>query len=165
MNSQYCWSHWSRSLRHVLYSPTQILRSWVRIPLEAWISVYVHSVFMLSCVRSSFETGWSPVQRVLLNVYKSHNIIINSEREQARYSNSLSQKKNCQLWTMIVNGKKHRQSSDFITRLWVSEVQMCIHIIPSAYFSRIWTWNTCFIFLCNLFSKYISLRQIFSELR
>jgi hypothetical protein len=38
-------------LRHELSSPAQTLRSWVRIPLEAWMSVCVYSVYMLSCVQ------------------------------------------------------------------------------------------------------------------
>jgi hypothetical protein len=33
-----------------LSSPAQTLGSWVRIPLEAWMSVCVYSVFVLSCV-------------------------------------------------------------------------------------------------------------------
>jgi hypothetical protein len=37
-------------LRHELSSFTQMLRSWVRIPHYAWIDVYFHSVFVLSCV-------------------------------------------------------------------------------------------------------------------
>jgi hypothetical protein len=45
-------SQWLRSgLRHELSSPAQTLGSWVRIPLEARMSVCVYSVFMLSCVQ------------------------------------------------------------------------------------------------------------------
>jgi hypothetical protein len=40
----------SRGLRHELSSPTQILGSWVRIPLNIWMSVCVYSVFVLFCV-------------------------------------------------------------------------------------------------------------------
>jgi hypothetical protein len=40
-----------RGLRHEPSSPAQTLGSWARIPLEAWISVCVYSVFMLSCVQ------------------------------------------------------------------------------------------------------------------
>jgi hypothetical protein len=46
---------WPRGLRHEL-------SSLVRIPLDAWIFVYVYSVFVLSCVGSSLATGWSPFQ-------------------------------------------------------------------------------------------------------
>jgi hypothetical protein len=42
---------WLRSLRHKLSSSAETLGSWVRIPLEAWMSVYVYSVFVLSCVQ------------------------------------------------------------------------------------------------------------------
>jgi hypothetical protein len=44
-------SQWLRGLRHELSSPAQILGSWIRIQLEAWISVCIYSVFMLSCVQ------------------------------------------------------------------------------------------------------------------
>jgi hypothetical protein len=44
-------SQWLRGLRHELSSPAQTLGLWVRIPLEAWISVCVYSVFVLSCVQ------------------------------------------------------------------------------------------------------------------
>jgi hypothetical protein len=43
-----CRSQWPRGLRHEPSSPAQTLGSWVRIPLEAWISVCVYSVFVLS---------------------------------------------------------------------------------------------------------------------
>jgi hypothetical protein len=36
-----------RSLRHEMSSLARTLGSWVRIPLEAWMSVCVYSVFML----------------------------------------------------------------------------------------------------------------------
>jgi hypothetical protein len=42
---------WPRSLRHELSSSAQTLGSWVRIPLEAWMSVCVYSVFILSGVQ------------------------------------------------------------------------------------------------------------------
>jgi hypothetical protein len=37
-------SQWRRRLRHEPSSPAQTLGSWVRIPLEAWMSVSVYSV-------------------------------------------------------------------------------------------------------------------------
>jgi hypothetical protein len=42
--------------------------SCVRIPLKAWMSVCVYSVFVLSSVGSGLATGWSPDQRVLTTV-------------------------------------------------------------------------------------------------
>jgi hypothetical protein len=46
-----CRSQWPRGLRHELSSPAQTLGSWVRIPLEAWMSGCVYSVFVLFCVQ------------------------------------------------------------------------------------------------------------------
>jgi hypothetical protein len=43
-------SQWPPCLRHESSSPAQILGYWIRIPLEAWISVCVYSVFVLPCV-------------------------------------------------------------------------------------------------------------------
>jgi hypothetical protein len=43
-------SQWSRGLRHEPSSPARTRRSWVRIPLEAWMSVCVYSVSVLPCV-------------------------------------------------------------------------------------------------------------------
>jgi hypothetical protein len=40
-------SEWPRGLRHEMSSPVRTLGSWVRIPLKAWISVCVCSVFVL----------------------------------------------------------------------------------------------------------------------
>jgi hypothetical protein len=54
-----------RGLRHKPSSPARTLWSWVRIPLEAWISVCVYSVCVVLCVGSGLATGWSPVQGVL----------------------------------------------------------------------------------------------------
>jgi hypothetical protein len=42
--SEICRSQWPRGVRHELSSPAQTLASWVRIPLEAWMSVFVYSV-------------------------------------------------------------------------------------------------------------------------
>jgi hypothetical protein len=44
-------SQWPRSLSYELSSPIETLGSWVRIPLKAWMSVYVYSVFVLFCVQ------------------------------------------------------------------------------------------------------------------
>jgi hypothetical protein len=43
-------SQWPRGVRHELFSLTQTLGSWVRIPLKARISVCVYSAFVLLCV-------------------------------------------------------------------------------------------------------------------
>jgi hypothetical protein len=44
-------SQWPCSLTHELSSPARALGSWVRIPLEAWMSVCVYRVIVLSCVQ------------------------------------------------------------------------------------------------------------------
>jgi hypothetical protein len=59
-----------RGLRHEPSSPALTLRSWVWIQLEAWMSVCVYSVFVLSCVGSCLVTGWSPVQGDLETLYR-----------------------------------------------------------------------------------------------
>jgi hypothetical protein len=46
-----CRSQWPRGLRHELFSPAQMLGSWVRIPLEAKMSVCVYSESVFSCVQ------------------------------------------------------------------------------------------------------------------
>jgi hypothetical protein len=48
-----CRSQWPRGLRHELSSPAQTLGSWIRIPLETWLSVCVYSV----CLGSGLATG------------------------------------------------------------------------------------------------------------
>jgi hypothetical protein len=55
--------------RHEPSSPARTLGSWVRMPLEEWMSVCVYSVFVLSCVGSDLATGWTSVQGVLPTVY------------------------------------------------------------------------------------------------
>jgi hypothetical protein len=44
-------SQWPGGLRHKLSSLTRTLGSWVRIQLQAWMSVCVYSVFVLFCVQ------------------------------------------------------------------------------------------------------------------
>jgi hypothetical protein len=57
-------SQWSCRLRHEQSSLARTLGSWwVRIPLEAWMSVCLCAVL---CAGSNLATGWSPVQGVLL---------------------------------------------------------------------------------------------------
>jgi hypothetical protein len=46
-----CRSQWPGGLRHELSSLPQTLRSWVRIPLEAWMFVCVYSILVLFCVQ------------------------------------------------------------------------------------------------------------------
>jgi hypothetical protein len=64
-STKMCRSQWPRDLRHELSSLARKLRSWVRIPFEAWMSVCVDSVFVLG---SDLARGWSLVQWVLPNV-------------------------------------------------------------------------------------------------
>jgi hypothetical protein len=47
----YTTTHMVRGLRHEPSSPARTLRSLVRIPLLAWMSVCVYSVFVPSCVQ------------------------------------------------------------------------------------------------------------------
>jgi hypothetical protein len=61
------------TLHNVLnVSSARTLGSWVRIPLEAWISLCVCCVFVLSCVGSGLATGSSPVQGVVPTACKLH---------------------------------------------------------------------------------------------
>jgi hypothetical protein len=48
-----CRSQWPRGLRHELSSSAQTLGSWVRIALEARMSMCFYSAFVLSCVQVS----------------------------------------------------------------------------------------------------------------
>jgi hypothetical protein len=47
----HCRSQWPRGLRHELSSPAEILGSWVRIQLKAWMSKCDYSVFVSSGVK------------------------------------------------------------------------------------------------------------------
>jgi hypothetical protein len=66
-------SQWPRGLRHEPFSPARTLGSWVRIPLEAWMSVCVYSVFVLFCVQEAVFDGLIPVQEVLLALFGIRN--------------------------------------------------------------------------------------------
>jgi hypothetical protein len=44
-------TQWPRGLRHKLSSPPRTMGSRVPIPLEAWMSACVYSIFVLSCVQ------------------------------------------------------------------------------------------------------------------
>jgi hypothetical protein len=41
-----CWSQWSQSVRQEMSSPAQTLGSWVRIPLEVWMSAFIMCVIL-----------------------------------------------------------------------------------------------------------------------
>jgi hypothetical protein len=54
-------SQWPRDLRHELFSPARTLESSVRIPLEAWMSMCIYCVFVLSCVRvAALQRAYPP---------------------------------------------------------------------------------------------------------
>jgi hypothetical protein len=48
---------WPRGVMHESSSLARTPGSWVRIPLEAWMSVSVYSVFLLFCVGSGLAMG------------------------------------------------------------------------------------------------------------
>lgn len=52
-----CRLQWPRSLRREMCSPFRRLESWVRVPFEAWVSVYVYYVCVGLCVGSVLATG------------------------------------------------------------------------------------------------------------
>jgi hypothetical protein len=52
-------------------SPARTLWPWVRILLEALISVFSYCVRVVLCVGSDLATGWSPVQGILPTAYTS----------------------------------------------------------------------------------------------
>jgi transposase InsO family protein len=70
LGSNECWSQWPRGLRHELPLLARTLRSWVQIPLKAWMPVCVYFVCVVLCVGRGLATGWSLVQGVLPTVYR-----------------------------------------------------------------------------------------------
>jgi hypothetical protein len=68
----------SRGLRLETSLPAQSLGLWVRFPLEAWMSLRIHSVFVLSCVDSGITMGLIPRP----SVSNIHKFILNSEWER-----------------------------------------------------------------------------------
>jgi hypothetical protein len=52
-----------RGLKPELPSLARALGSWIRIPLKAWMSVCVYSVFVLSCVVAALRWADSPFKR------------------------------------------------------------------------------------------------------
>jgi hypothetical protein len=78
-------SQWQRSLRDELSSLARTLGSWVRIPLEAWMSVLW--TFIL-CVGSGLATDWSPVQEVLETVYRTKKLKKRRRPNKGLYSHN-----------------------------------------------------------------------------
>jgi hypothetical protein len=70
VGSNSCRSWWPRCLRHEPSSPARTLRSWVRIPLKAWMLVCVYFVCVALCTGRGLASDWSPVQGVLPTVYR-----------------------------------------------------------------------------------------------
>jgi hypothetical protein len=58
-----CRSQWLRGLRHEMSSSARTLVSWARIPLEELMSVYVYSVFVLSCIYVSALRRADPLSK------------------------------------------------------------------------------------------------------
>jgi hypothetical protein len=98
---------WERSLRHEMSSAAGTLELWVRIPLEAWMSVCVYSVFVLSFLVSGFATGLSSVQGVIPTICKIHNFRINFDWKDIKEPNPSRQKKEkvSELWNLARNTK------------------------------------------------------------
>jgi hypothetical protein len=63
-------SRWPHDQRHEVSGPAWTLGSWVRIPLDTWMSVCVYSVCVVLCVGSGRVTSWSSVHGVLPTVYR-----------------------------------------------------------------------------------------------
>jgi hypothetical protein len=64
-------SQWPRVLRHELSSLARTMKSWVRIPIKAWmfgVCMRLFCVCVVLCLGSGLATSWSPVQGVLLSV-------------------------------------------------------------------------------------------------
>jgi hypothetical protein len=71
-------STWPRGLRHKLSSPARTLGSWVRIPLKAWMSVCIYSVFVLLCVYAT------AVQRTEPPSKESYRVLIKKLKRRPR---------------------------------------------------------------------------------
>jgi hypothetical protein len=59
-SNHFSWARCPHCLRHELSSPAQALGSWVRIPIETWISVCICYLRVVLCVCSGLATSWSP---------------------------------------------------------------------------------------------------------
>jgi hypothetical protein len=102
-------SQWERGLRAEMSSPAQTLGSWVRIPLEAWLSARVSSVFVLSCVGSGLATGLITVQEFLPTVYKIHSWRL-IDGKQARGPNTKGRRRRRRSDSLILrNAKIHHR--------------------------------------------------------
>jgi hypothetical protein len=62
----------------------QTQRSWVRIPLDSWVSFCIHSVSVISCIGSGFAAGWSLILELSPTPYGIHNFRISFETEKTR---------------------------------------------------------------------------------
>jgi hypothetical protein len=60
-----------RGLRHEPSSPARTLRSWVRIPYEAWMSACVYSEFVLFCVQAEALRRADPPSKVSYLLWES----------------------------------------------------------------------------------------------
>jgi hypothetical protein len=68
-----------RGLRHELSSPTPTLRSWVRIPLEAWMFVCVLCAFILCLPRVEAGKNTSTVIPVSRKRRQKGNSVVSGE--------------------------------------------------------------------------------------
>jgi hypothetical protein len=103
-----CLSQWPCSLRHETSSSPQKLGSRVRIPFEAWMSVRVYSVSVLSCLGSGLATGLFPRPRSPTNCLQDSQFQINSDEEKARgpYTKGIRRRRNneaFQVWAVARN--------------------------------------------------------------
>jgi hypothetical protein len=108
-----------RCLRHELSSPAQTLGSWVRIPLEASMSVCIYSVCAVLCADSGLATGWTPVQGFLPTVHRLKNWksgegttkgfrVIDIDRQKELLNNVMNH-----VWmrgVRVINGERRWQS-------------------------------------------------------
>jgi hypothetical protein len=77
-------SQWLRGRRHEMSSHAQTLGWWIRIPLEAWMSVRVPSMFVF-CIGSGLATGLITRQR---SPPDCPQFLITCDGRQARWSNT-----------------------------------------------------------------------------
>jgi hypothetical protein len=77
-------SQWARSLRHELSSPTETLRSWVRIHSRHGYLYMFLLCFCCPVLVAALRRALIPVQRFLPTVYKIHISILILMVKQAR---------------------------------------------------------------------------------
>jgi hypothetical protein len=75
-----CRSQWSRGLTHELSSLVRTLGSWVRISVEACVSMCIYSVCVV------LATGWSLVQEVLPTLYRINKLEKRSGSNKGLYN-------------------------------------------------------------------------------